>query len=141
MQAITSDDGSVTVLLGGQVPLVTGDKVHAISLRDTTPEDAANPSAPPRVSVVDENGSDVTQKIADGQLGALLSVRNQVIPHLIGGPSESGELNVLAKQIADAVNNTFISAGGQARLVTTRLRLSLPLPRWRSHRASTREAW
>jgi flagellar hook-associated protein 1 FlgK len=63
--------------------------------------------------VVDENGTDVTQKITDGQLGGLLSVRNQILPHLIGGPSDAGDLNVLAKQVADAVNGVLTSAGGK----------------------------
>jgi flagellar hook-associated protein 1 FlgK len=63
--------------------------------------------------VVDENGVDVTQKITDGQLGALLSVRNQILPRLIGGPSDTGELNVLAKQVADTVNGVLTAAGGK----------------------------
>jgi len=114
VQVLTAGDGSITVLLGGQVPLVTGDQVHPLSLTASNPANSANPSAPPLVSVVDENGTDVGQKITDGQLGALLSVRNQVLPHLIGGPSDAGELNVLAKQVADSVNGVLTSAGGKS---------------------------
>jgi flagellar hook-associated protein 1 FlgK len=104
VQALTAADGTITVLLGGQVPLVTGDQLHKIGLSSTS-------SGLP--TIVDENGGDVTQKISDGQLGALLSVRNQILPRLIGGPSDAGELNALASQVADAVNDVFTAAGGQ----------------------------
>jgi len=79
----------------------------------STPANAPNPAAPPNATVVDNSGTDVTGKIADGQLGALLSVRNQVLPGLIGGPSNTGALNTLATQLASSVNGLLTAAGGQ----------------------------
>jgi flagellar hook-associated protein 1 FlgK len=113
VQTLTNADGTVTVLLGGQVPLVAEDQVHNLSLQYVNPANAANPAAEPDASLVDDNGVDVTAKITGGQLGALLSVKNQVLPHLSGGPSDAGDINVLAKQVADAVNGVLASAGGK----------------------------
>src|SRR6266513_1033095 len=50
--------------------------------------------------------------MTSGQLGALLSVKNESLPHLFCGPSEAGDLNVLAKQIADKVNGVLATVGG-----------------------------
>ena len=114
VQVLTNSDGTVNVLLGGQVPLVTGNQVHKLSLASAGTAGSVNPAATPGMSILDDSGADVTQKITDGQLGALLSVRNQILPHLIGGSSESGELNVLASQVAGSVNSVLTTAGGQA---------------------------
>jgi len=112
-QVLTASDGSITVLLDGQVPLVTGDQVHHLSLGSASNAGATNPTAPANVSILDSKGNDVTQNITDGQLGALLSVRNQILPQLIGGPSDAGELNELASQVASSINNVLTTAGGQ----------------------------
>ena len=112
VQSMTQPDGSVTVLLGGQVPLVIGNQVNQLRLTYTTPSGATNPSATPNATIVDSNGTDVTGKLSDGQLGALLSVRNTVLPQLIGGPNDDGGLNTLASSLADTVNGLLANAGG-----------------------------
>lgn len=113
VQTLPNKDGSVTVLLGGQIPLVSGDQVDTLNLSYSTPAGAANPNAAPNATIMDQNGRDETQILNQGQLGALLSVRNQVLPHLIGGPNDTGELNTLASSLADTVNGILAKAGGK----------------------------
>lgn len=114
VQTLRQPDGTVTVLLGGQVPIVNGDQVNPLSVSYPTPSNAANPSAAPDAAILDSNGTDVTAKLADGQLGALLSVHNQALPQLVGGPSDTGQLNTLASDLASAVNGILSNAGGAA---------------------------
>lgn len=113
VQTTTNSDGTINVLAGGQIPLVTGAQLHPLSVQFNSPATATNPGAPPNASIVDDSGVDVTQKISDGQLGALLSVRNQILPKLIGGPTDVGDLNTLATAIASNVNGLLTAAGGQ----------------------------
>ncbi len=113
VQTTTNSDGTVNVLADGQIPLVLGTQLNPLSVQFSTPANATNPSAPPNATIVDNNGDDVTDQISDGQLGALLSVRNQVLPSLIGGPSDTGSLNTLATQLASSVNGLLTTAGGQ----------------------------
>jgi flagellar hook-associated protein 1 len=99
--------GTVTVLLGGQTPLVVGTQMNAISAGNNTASNSGNPSAPPTISVFDSSGNDITSDITSGNLSGLLSVRNDLLPSLIGGGQQVGGLNTLAKGLADAVNNTL----------------------------------
>jgi flagellar hook-associated protein 1 FlgK len=55
-----------------------------------------------RITAAD--GSDVTGKTTGGQLGALLKLRNQILPAIMGDGTQPGGLNVMAKQFADRVN-------------------------------------
>ncbi len=105
VQTTTNSDGTVNVLAEGQIPLVLGTQLDPLTVQ-------AGGSAV-NATVLDNSGNDVTDKITDGQLGALLSVRNQVLPSLIGGPSETGSLNTLATQLASSVNGLLTAAGGQ----------------------------
>jgi flagellar hook-associated protein 1 len=113
VQTTTNSDGTVNVLAEGQIPLVLGTQLNPLSVQFSGAANATNPAAPPNATVADNNGTDVTGKIADGQLGALLAVRNQVLPALIGGPSDTGVLNTLATQLASSVNGLLTAAGGQ----------------------------
>lgn len=91
ISTVEQDDGSVTVLLGGQVPLVIGSSQYEISA-DTSAGSAA---------IIDAQGNDVTERIDGGKLGALLEVANETIP------SYQSELNRLAEAFADRVNLTL----------------------------------
>ena len=101
-------DGTATVLLGGQTPLVIGDQQNAISLTVTN---AAH--------VFDSNGIDITSQISQGSLGGLLSVRNTALPSLQGDGTQPGALNQLAQKVADRVNQILssglVSAGPPAQ--------------------------
>ncbi len=95
VQALKQSDGSFTLLLGGQTPLVVGSNQYPIT---------ADVSSGATAKIRDANGVDITSQISQGQLGASLSTVNQSIPSYLSG------LNQLAQGIADTVNNTL--AGG-----------------------------
>jgi len=102
IQTLPGVGGTVTVLLGGQTPLVIGTQVDALQVGS----DVANAvNGPPNATIVDSNGNDVTAQVTSGQLAGLLSVRNSLIPSLIGGGQQTGGLNTLAQSLADTVNN------------------------------------
>lgn len=93
-------DGSVTVLLGGQTPLVIGESQYEISA-DTTGAVAV---------VRDANGVDITAQVTEGRLGAFLEIRNNTIPGFLA------DLNRLAATLADRVNEVLaagLDANGQ----------------------------
>ena len=100
--AIEQNDGGVNVLLSGRVPLVLGSRSYALSC-DIQP----GGSPPARVL---SGAHDATADIASGKLGAMLNIRNQVLPSLIGEGNRAGALNTLASQLADRVN-TILGAG------------------------------
>jgi flagellar hook-associated protein 1 FlgK len=107
----TASDGTATVLLGGQSPLVLGDSSHALQLSYTAPQNPTVPGATPDAQLLTDNGQDVTGLANQGQLGGLLSFRNQTIPSIIGNSQQQGSLNQLAQGVADRVNT--ILTGGQ----------------------------
>ena len=107
IQVLNQADGSVTVLLGGQTPLVIGNSVDPLSLTFSTPAGAPFPNAPPIAVIKDSLGNDVSSQVASGNLNGLLSVRNGTLPTLIGSPTQAGDLNTLAKSFADTVNATL----------------------------------
>jgi flagellar hook-associated protein 1 len=84
-------DGTVTVLLGGQTPLVVGDQAHDIQGDFSTPQTA----------ILSSSGSDITSQITGGQLGAALDDNNNVIPGYLTS------LNTLAQSFADQVNGAL----------------------------------
>jgi len=109
--ATTQSDGSVTVLLGGQTPLVIGAHQYDIAVSFST---AANAPATvaggaPPARIIDAQGNDVTAKISQGKLAAQLDVYNNILPSLGGNAYQQGDLNLLAKSVADRVNQILTS--------------------------------
>ncbi len=94
ISVIRAGDGSYNVYLGGQVPLVLGDQVTAVT--------AGNVSG--QTTINDAQGNDVTSQINGGQLGALIQEKNSTLP------GYTTDLNTLAASLADNVNATL--AGG-----------------------------
>jgi flagellar hook-associated protein 1 FlgK len=84
-------NGTVTVLLGGQTPLVSGDQSYAIQGDFSTPQTA----------VLSSTGADITSQITGGQLAAELDDNNNVIPGYLNS------LNTLAQSLADQVNGAL----------------------------------
>ena len=107
VQVLKGIGGMVTVLLGNQTPLVEGNQVNAIQAVNNTASNSGNTSAAPNISIEDSNGNDITSDISSGGLAGLLSVRNNLLPSLIGGGQQIGGLNTLAKGLADSVNNVL----------------------------------
>ncbi|MGP0075341.1 MAG: flagellar hook-associated protein FlgK [Bryobacteraceae bacterium] len=104
IQVLNGIGGQVTVLLGGQTALVEGTQVNAIQAVNNTASNNGNAGAAPLISIEDSNGNDVTGQITAGSLAGLLSVRNNLLPSLIGGGQQVGGLNTLAQSLADSVN-------------------------------------
>ncbi len=92
--AVPQGDGTVQILLGGQTPLVIGDKVYPIT---------ADTSGTP-AEILDFQGKTVTSQVSQGKLKGALEFNNEFLP------SYTAELNRLASAFADVVNNTL--AGG-----------------------------
>ena len=84
-------DGTVTVLLGGQTPLVVGSQAYDISGNLSNQQ----------TSVYSSTGVDITGQITGGQLSALLDDYNNVVPGYLNN------LNTLAQSFADTVNYTL----------------------------------
>ncbi|MCZ2154602.1 MAG: flagellar hook-associated protein FlgK [Bryobacterales bacterium] len=106
-QVINERDGSVTVLLGGQVPLVLGDQVFAL------PD--AQSSDPERVTFIGRDGRDITSLLSGGRLGALMKVRNDDLPQYIR------QLDALAANFADGDTSADPNATGDgANTILTR---------------------
>jgi len=59
--------------------------------------------------VYGSDGTDITVQATGGQLGALLRVRNQTLASFIGDATQPGDLNRMAKQFADRVNQILTS--------------------------------
>jgi len=100
VQALRQSDGSITLLLGGQTPLVVGSNQYLVQA-DTTSAST--------VSIRDSSGADITAQISGGRLSGGLKAVNQLLP------SYQDRLNQLAQGIADAVNgalSTGVDASG-----------------------------
>jgi flagellar hook-associated protein 1 FlgK len=91
-----ASDGSASVLLDGQTPLVIGPTADALHI--------SQPNSTGEIQLLDKGGNDLTAQAAQGQLGGLLQVQNQTIPQYLS------QLNQLAKTFADRVN-TILTSG------------------------------
>jgi flagellar hook-associated protein 1 FlgK len=105
-----ASDGTATVLLGGQTPLVIGAEQHTVSANFSNTTGSVNPGGIPNAQILDASGQDITGHISGGSLGGLLTVRNTVLPSLQGNGTQAGSLNQLAQQVADRVNQ-ILTAG------------------------------
>jgi len=114
-------DGSVSITLNGQTPLLLEDQQYKISADLTVPQvpPSAYPDAPATMRILGSDGTDITGRATGGQLGALLHVHNEVLASYIGDSTQAGSLNRLAKQFASRVNglltNGQIDAGPPAQ--------------------------
>jgi len=102
-------DGTYTVMLNGQTPLLIGSQQFSLSFNLYQPADSTIQNAPPLAQVTAADGTDITSDISGGQLGALLSFRNTVLPSYLGDGTQAGSLNTLAQQFADTVNGILTS--------------------------------
>jgi flagellar hook-associated protein 1 FlgK len=96
-------NGRVSVLAGGQLPLVIGDQSYKLSV---------DPSAAPGAQVSSSVGGHSPASFS-GQLGALLDTKNNVIDSLLGSSTTTGTLNTLATGLAIRVNS-LLTAGTDA---------------------------
>lgn len=110
-KAQRQDDGTVTILVGGEAALVVGDQVNEIraDFANTDPS-PLHPDATPKAHIIDAVGNNVTSRIHSGKLRSLIDFRNETIPHYLGDTQNVGQLNRLAKAVADRINN-ILAAG------------------------------
>jgi flagellar hook-associated protein 1 FlgK len=118
ISVLRQEDGTVTVLLGNQTPLVVGRNQYEVSAEVYNPSAPAPvyDGAPPNMRIVDSSGRDITKQVTGGRTGALLEARNVTIASLLGDSYQAGDLNQLAKAVADTVNQLFasgVTSGGQ----------------------------
>lgn len=90
-KALQQPNGSITVYLGGQTPLVMDSNANTLQADFSTPQ----------TRIVDENGSDLTNQIHLGSLAGMLQVKNTKLPSYLT------DLNTLAQSVADQVNSTL----------------------------------
>jgi flagellar hook-associated protein 1 FlgK len=91
--ALQQPDGSVSVYVGGQTPLVVGSQVYAIQGDFSTPQTAVQSST----------GADISGQVTGGELSALLDDKNNKLP------SYMSDLNTLAQSLAQQVNDSLNS--------------------------------
>ncbi len=99
---VTTDPatGAVSVLAGGELPLVLGDQSFALS---------ANPAAAAGSQIASAAGGNSPASFS-GQLGALLQVQNGTLSQLLAPTGGTGSLNTLASGFATMVN-TLLTSG------------------------------
>jgi flagellar hook-associated protein 1 FlgK len=109
--ATTQPDGSVTVLLGGQAPLVIGAHQYDLSasFSTTASAPATIPGGIPPARILDAHGNDVSSYVSQGKLGGQLDVYNNILPSIGGNAYQQGGLNLLAQSVADRVNQILTS--------------------------------
>lgn len=91
---IETEEGTMTILIGGQTLFVIGDRKYDVSLE--TDVSGAR--------ILNQAGQDATSQFLGGRLNALLDYRNRLLP------SYFSQLNTLASSFADRIN-TGLSAG------------------------------
>jgi len=91
--------GAVSVLAGGELPLVLGDQSYALS---------ANPAAAAGSQITSATGGNSPVSFS-GQLGGLLQVQNGTLSPLLAPTGSTGSLNTLASGFATAVNSLLTS--------------------------------
>jgi flagellar hook-associated protein 1 FlgK len=91
---LRAEDGSVSIFLGGQTPLVIGERLYPVT---------AEPG-PAGAVLRGHEGRDITAQITGGRLAALLELRNTLLP------GYQQELDELAAAFAGEVN--AVLAGG-----------------------------
>jgi flagellar hook-associated protein 1 FlgK len=111
VQATFESDGTVSVTLNGETPLLLGDKQYQLTAGLAMQQDPppTYPAAPASMHIYGSDGTDITSKTTGGQLGALLDFRNNTLASYIGDANQPGDLNKMAKQFTDRVNQILTS--------------------------------
>lgn len=89
--ALPQEDGTVSVLLGGQTPAVIGDHQWPISVSN----------AGGAYQILDADGANITGRLHSGSLAAALTFHNELLPDY------RSRLDTLAQGFADTVNATL----------------------------------
>jgi flagellar hook-associated protein 1 len=106
-----NSDGTTSIFLNGNTPLMIGSQQHQLSASAVSQPSppATYEGTPPTMQLLAADGTNITAATTGGQLGALLTMSNTILPSIQGGPSQAGQLNTLAQSFADTVNNLLTS--------------------------------
>ena len=100
IQPLTQPDGTISVYLGGQTPLLVG----------TTKFEIAGSPSNTSTAILNADGQDVTSQVSGAKLGSLLDEKNKLLP------GYQANLDKFATSFADKVNQQLASgvnaAGG-----------------------------
>jgi flagellar hook-associated protein 1 len=112
---LNNADGTISVLMNGQTPLLIENQQFQISAAAEQPASPAPtyPNGRPPMEILASDGTDITADTTGGQLGALVNFRDSVLPSFIGDGYQQGQLNQMAQQFADQVNQ-LVEAGQTA---------------------------
>jgi flagellar hook-associated protein 1 len=108
IQVLQQEDGSVTVLGGAEAPLVVGANLYPFS-SVFGPNGVPSLGEGPGARILDASGNEISSTVRGGRLGALLDVRNRVLPGLLGDGANPGTLDQLAEALASRVNEVLAS--------------------------------
>ena len=89
--ALQQPDGSISVYLDGQTPLVMGNQSFVLQ----------GDFSAPQARVLDSQGNDITSTVSSGELGAEIETKNSSLPSYLAS------LNTLAQSLADQVNSVL----------------------------------
>ncbi|MBV9084185.1 MAG: flagellar hook-associated protein FlgK [Acidobacteriaceae bacterium] len=101
----TASDGTTSIFLGGQTPLLIGVQQYSLS----------ESSVSGNVQITDSTGANVTAHANSGKLGALINLANTTIPSYVS------QLNTLAQGLADTINTKLASGWDQHNHAGARL--------------------
>jgi flagellar hook-associated protein 1 len=103
-----NSDGTISILMNGTTPLLTGTQQYDLQSNLVAPPATATyPQGNPTLQIMDSQGQDITQSFTGGQLGGLINYVNNFAPSLIGNGNQQGALNQLAQGVADSVNTAI----------------------------------
>jgi flagellar hook-associated protein 1 FlgK len=104
----TSSDGSISILMNGSTPLLSGIQQFNLQANLVGPASSATyPQGNPTLQILDAQGQDITSSFTAGQLGGLINYVNNFAPTLVGNGSQQGALNQLAQGLATSVNSAL----------------------------------
>lgn len=95
---VQAGDGTYSVLIGGQTPLVMGSQSYSVSAT----------GASGQTEILDSQSNDITSQITGGSLGGMLTDANTTLPGYLS------QLNTLAQTFADQVNSQLAQGVDQS---------------------------
>jgi flagellar hook-associated protein 1 FlgK len=109
VEAARQEDGTYTLLLGGEHPLVIGTNQYTLSVSFDLPSSPAPlyPDGAPQAQILTSTGQNITASVKDSKLGAQLDFRHNTLASVAGDAMHEGSVNRLAKKIAGRINEAW----------------------------------
>lgn len=103
-KVLRGSDGSLTLLGGGQTPLLQGGQAFPLTV--SLAQGAGGPERP-APQLLDAFGNNAGGTFRSGEIAGLLELTNRVLPALIGGGGQPGSLNQLAQELGTQINQAL----------------------------------